>query len=240
MSPRVLIVDDEPSLVRGLQYAFERERFDVTVALDGAEAVSVALSEAFDLIVLDVMLPRLSGTEACKRIRATSAVPIIMLTARDAERDLLEGLEVGADDYMTKPFSAAELIGRARALLRRRELDRPLDQMVRTVGPIAIDLVHDTIEVDGRKVVLTPSEFKVLALLASDPGVVFTRRQIMERLWDSTHTGDEHTCEVHVSSLRRKIESDPSDPRHLLTVRGRGYMLTDKTVPLRQLLPRPR
>ena len=226
MSPRVLIVDDEPSLVRGLQYAFEREKFEVTVAVDGAEAVSVALSEAIDLVVLDVMLPRLSGLEACKRIRAASAVPIIMLTARDTERDLLEGLEFGADDYMTKPFSAAELLGRARALLRRRELDRPLDHTVRRVGPISLDLVHDRLEVRGRKVALTPSEFKVLALLAGAPDSVFTRRQIMERLWDSTHTGDEHVCEVHISSLRRKIESDPSDPRHLLTVRGRGYTLT--------------
>ena len=152
MSPRVLIVDDEPSLVRGLQYAFEREKFEVTVAVDGAEAVSLALSEAIDLVVLDLMLPRLSGLEVCKRIRAASPVPIIMLTARDTERDLLAGLEVGADDYMTKPFSAAELIGRVHALLRRRELDRPLDQTVRNVGPISIDLVHDKLEVRGRKV----------------------------------------------------------------------------------------
>jgi DNA-binding response OmpR family regulator len=238
VSPRVLVVDDEPSLVTVLQYAFEREGFEVVVARDGATAVSIALSQTIDLIVLDLMLPRLSGTEACKRIRETSAIPIIMLTARDTERDLLEGLEVGADDYMTKPFSAAELIGRARALLRRRELDRQLDRMVRRVGPIAIDLVHDTLEVEGRKVVVTPSEFKLLALLASDPGVAFTRRQIMERLWDSTHTGDEHTCEVHVSSLRRKIESDPSDPRRLLTVRGRGYMLVDDDVSLRRTLRR--
>ncbi len=209
MSPRILIVDDEPSLVRGLQYAFEREEFEVDVAVDGLEAVSVALSEAVDLIVLDVMLPKLSGTDVCRRIRAESAVPIIMLTARDAERDLLEGLRVGADDYMTKPFSAVELIGRVHALLRRRELDRASDQTIRRVGAISIDLVHDTVTVQGQKVTLTPSEFKILSLLAAEPGVVFSRRQIMERLWDSSHTGDEHACEVHVSSLRRKIKLEP-------------------------------
>jgi two-component system response regulator RegX3 len=225
MSPRILIVDDEPSLVRGLQYAFEREGFEVDVAVDGAEAVSLALAEAVDLIVLDVMLPKLSGTDACRRIRAQSAVPIIMLTARDSERDLLEGLRVGADDYMTKPFSAVELIGRVHALLRRRELDRASDQTVRKVGAISIDLVHDTVSVGDTKVTLTPSEFKILSLLAASPGVVFSRRQIMERLWDSTHTGDEHACEVHVSSLRRKIRLRPTDPQPLRTVRGRGYVL---------------
>ena len=132
---------------------------------------------------------------------------------------------------MTKPFSAAELIARVRALLRRRELDRGADQTQRTVGAISIDLVHDTVTVRGHKVTLTPSEFKILSLLASEPGVVFSRRQIMERLWDSTHIGDEHACEVHVSSLRRKIKLGPSEPQPLVTVRGRGYMLTE---------PRPR
>lgn len=148
-----------------------------------------------------------------------------MLTARDAERDLLEGLRVGADDYMTKPFSAAELIGRVRALLRRRELDRTSGMTVRTVGAISIDLVRDTVTVQGQKVTLTPSEFKILSLLAAEPGVVFSRRQIMERLWDSTHTGDEHACEVHVSSLRRKIKVGPAGAQPLRTVRGRGYVL---------------
>jgi DNA-binding response OmpR family regulator len=184
--------------------------------------------------VLDLTLPRLSGTEACKRIRAQSPVPIIMLTARDTERDLVAGLESGADDYMTKPFSAAELIARARALLRRRELDREADTTQRTVGAISIDLVHDSVTVRGRKVTLTPSEFKILSLLASEPGVVFSRRQIMERLWESTHIGDEHACEVHVSSLRRKIGLGQSEPQPLVTVRGRGYMLTEP-----QQRPRP-
>jgi len=242
VSPRILIVDDEPSLVRGLQYAFERENFEVDVAVDGLEAVSLALSEAVDLVVLDLMLPKLSGTDVCRRIRAENAVPIIMLTARDAERDLLEGLRVGADDYMTKPFSAAELIGRVRALLRRRELDRTSGKTVRTVGAISIDLVRDTVTVQGQKVTLTPSEFKILSLLAAEPGVVFSRRQIMERLWDSTHTGDEHACEVHVSSLRRKIKVGPAGLQPLRTVRGRGYVLvpSDRRLRARNLEePRP-
>jgi two-component system, OmpR family, response regulator RegX3 len=172
-----------------------------------------------------VMLPTLSGTDVCRQIRVHSAVPIIMLTARDAERDLLEGLEVGADDYLTKPFSSAELIGRIRALLRRRDLDRAAERPVLHVGDLTIDLVHDEVEVDGRRVPLTPSEFKVLSLLATQPGAVFSRRQIMERLWGSQHVGDEHTCEVHVSSLRRKLEPNALRPPRIVTVRGRGYSL---------------
>ena len=222
MSPRVLIVDDEPSIVHGLRYAFERESFDVDVSADGAQAVAIALSQPIDLVVLDLMLPRLSGIEACKRIRAENAVPIIMLTARDSERDLLDGLAVGADDYMTKPFSAAELIGRARALLRRRELDRGSEGTQHTIGELTIDLVHGTVSVRDTRVPLTPSEYKILNLLAGKPGVVFSRRQIMERLWESSHTGDEHACEVHVSSLRRKLGIEPQP---IVTVRGRGYKL---------------
>lgn len=226
MSPRILIVDDEPSLVRGVSYALERERFEVEVAVDGLAAVEAALDHAIDLVLLDSMLPGLSGPDVCRRIRARSTVPIIMLTARDSEQDLLEGLEVGADDYVTKPFSAAELVGRIRALLRRRELDRA-GAFVCEVGAIRIDLARDEVEVDGRPVLLTPSEFKVLSLLASSPGSVFTRRQIMERLWGSLYVGDEHTCEVHVSSLRRKIELAPASPARLITVRGSGYKLVD-------------
>ena len=231
MSPRILIVDDEPSLVRGVSYALEREQFEVEVATDGLAAVDAALDHAVDLVLLDSMLPGLSGADVCRRIRERSTVPIIMLTARDSEQDLLEGLEGGPDDYVTKPFSAAELVGRIRALLRRRELDRIGSELVREVGDMRIDLMHDEVEVDGRRVFLTPSEFKVLTLLASSPGSVFTRRQIMERLWGSSHVGDEHTCEVHVSSLRRKIEGDPMSPERLVTVRGSGYKLVAPAAP---------
>jgi two-component system response regulator RegX3 len=226
MSPRILVVDDEPSLVHGLTYALEREKYEVEVATDGEAAVEAALGQAVDLIVLDLMLPKLSGTEACKQIRARSDVPIIMLTAKDSERDLLDGLEVGADDYVTKPFSANELIGRISALLRRRELDRAAnEEVVRSVGGLTIDFVSDEVTVDGQRTALTPSEFKILSLLATDPGSTFSRRQIMEHLWGSTYVGDEHTCEVHVSSLRRKIEREPGSPERLVTVRGVGYAL---------------
>lgn len=227
MSPRILVVDDEPSLVATLTYALERENFEVSVAEDGEAAVEVALSGAFDLVLLDLGLPKLTGTEACRRIRAKSGVPIIMLTAKDSGLDLVLGLEVGADDYVTKPFSAEELLGRIRALLRRRELDRAAHgDMVRAVGGISIDVLHDQVTVDGTLVSLTPSEFKILNLLASTPGAVFTRRQILEHLWGSAHIGDVHTSEVHISSLRRKIES-PEAPKRLLTVRGVGYKLID-------------
>jgi DNA-binding response OmpR family regulator len=226
MSPRILVVDDEPSLVRGLTYALERDRFEVQVATDGEAAVDAALTQAVDLVILDLMLPKLSGEEACRTIRASSDVPIIMLTAKDSERDILAGLEIGADDYVTKPFSAAELIGRVNALLRRRALDQASnDQFVRTVGAIKIDLIRDEVTVEGKPVALTPSEFKILGLLAGEPGSVYTRRQIMEHLWGSTFTADEHTCEVHVSALRRKIERNPSTPERLVTVRGVGYTL---------------
>ena len=227
MSPRILVVDDEPSLVATLTYALERENFEVSVAEDGEAAVEVALSGAFDLVLLDLGLPKLTGTEVCRRIRAKSGVPIIMLTAKDSGLDLVLGLEVGADDYVTKPFSAEELLGRIRALLRRRELDRAAhSDMVRAVGGISIDVLHDQVTVDGALVSLTPSEFKILNLLASSPGTVFTRRQILEHLWGSVHIGDVHTTEVHISSLRRKIASREG-PKRLLTVRGVGYKLID-------------
>jgi two-component system response regulator RegX3 len=149
-----------------------------------------------------------------------------MLTALDSERDLVNGLEVGADDYVTKPFSAAELMSRVAAHLRRRELDRTANtRMTLSAGDIVVDLIADKVTVDGAPVLLTPSEFKILCLLAAAPGTTLSRREIMAHLWGSSHVGDEHTCEVHVSALRRKIESDPAEPRRLLTVRGEGYVL---------------
>jgi two-component system response regulator RegX3 len=226
VSPRILIVDDEPSLVTGLTYALEREQFEVEVATDGEAAVDAALSGAFDLVLLDLMLPKLSGTDVCRRIRARSTVPIIMLTAKDSALDLVVGFEIGADDYVTKPFVAAELLSRIRALLRRREIDRASNEkLVLRIGELEIDRVHGELTVAGANVPLTRSEFRILSLLATAPGAAFSRRQIMEHLWGSDHIGDEHTCEVHVSSLRRKIERNPSRPERIVTVRGVGYML---------------
>jgi two-component system response regulator RegX3 len=227
VSARVLIVEDEPLIAESVAYALRRERFAVDVAAEGHAALEAARGRTYDLVILDLTLPDLSGLDVCRRLRAESAVPIIMLTARGAELDRVVGLEVGADDYVTKPFSAAELVARVRALLRRRELDRaeaaagpPLQ-----IGGIRIDPVGHEVRVEARPVHLTPSEFKVLALLAERPGQVVTRLEIIERLWGTSHVGAWHTCDVHVSNLRRKLERDPARPERIVTVRGFGYKL---------------
>jgi len=226
MSPRVLVVDDEPALLQGLTYALTREHFDVTTATDGEAALEAARSQDFDVIILDLMLPKLSGVEVCRQLRAESAVPIIMLTAKDSEVDKVVGLEVGADDYVTKPFSALELLGRVRAILRRRELDRTDGSAsVLTIGGLRVDFARHELVVDGEPVSLTPSEFKVLYVLAQTPEEVVSKRSILEHLWESTFVGDQHACDVHISNLRRKVERDPSQPERIVTVRGFGYKL---------------
>jgi two-component system response regulator RegX3 len=226
MTPRILVVDDELALVETLIYALEQEQFDVAVASDGRSAINAALTQSIDLVLLDLMLPELPGEFVCREIRRHSHVPIIMLSAKSSETEIIEGLELGADDYITKPFSTAELIGRINAVLRRGRDDRPgKSDFVREVGDLSIDIERDTASIDGRPVQLTPSEFKVLALLARQPGAAYSRRQIMEHLWASRFTGDEHTCQVHISSLRRKLERDPRHPRRILTLRGIGYSL---------------
>jgi two-component system, OmpR family, response regulator RegX3 len=188
-------------------------------------ALQRAQNEHFDLVILDLMLPTLSGTEICRRLRADSPVPIIMLTARDAEADRVLGLEIGADDYITKPFSEVELLSRVRAILRRRELDRHRESTVRRLGGLTLDIVEHEVVVDGEPVALSPSEYKLLALLAEEPGRVFTRREIMQHLWQSTYVGDERACDAHVSTLRKKIERDPSHPERIVTIPAFGYKL---------------
>ena len=226
MSRRVLVVDDDPGIVDVVTYALKREGFDVDAVGDGTAALSAARKHLYDVVVLDVMLPGLSGIDVCRQLREESPVPILMLTAKDAEIDRVLGLELGADDYVTKPFSVAELVSRVRALVRRRQLDREDGAgAVRQVGGVRIDLVRHQVVADGKPVALTPSEFKLLALLAREPERVFTRRQIMEHLWDSPYVGDDHACEVHVSNLRRKLEPDPARPQRIATVRGIGYKL---------------
>jgi two-component system, OmpR family, response regulator RegX3 len=226
VSPRVLLADDDPGVADVVAYALRREGFDVATVEDGEAALAEASRAPYDVVVLDVMMPKLSGMDACRRLRAESSVPIVMLTAKDAEVDRVLGLELGADDYVTKPFSTAELVSRLRAVLRRRELDRAEGAgAVREVGGLRLDLARHEVTVDGRPVRLTRSEFKVLALLAEEPGRVFTRRQVMQHLWESDYVGDEHACDVHVSNLRRKIEHDPARPRRIVTVRGVGYKL---------------
>ena len=223
---RILVADDEPDILAPLEYAFRAEGWEVAIVQDGESALAQALAEPFDIVVLDVMMPGLPGMEVCRRLREQSSVPIVMLTARDAEVDRVLGLELGADDYVTKPYSVAELVSRVRAILRRRELDRQAGpQGLLSAGGIRLDFARHRVEVDGRAVELTPSEFRILALLAGEPERVFTRRQIMEHLWESPYVGDERACDVHVSNLRRKVERDPARPERILTVREVGYKL---------------
>ena len=225
MSHRVLLVDDEPAITDAVAYALTNEGFEVDVRVDGETGLAAGRDGGYDLVILDVALPRLSGVEVCRRLRAESDVPILMLSARDAEVDRVLGLEIGADDYVTKPFSMAELSGRVRAMLRRRELDRAGTATEHTVGGVRVDLVRHQVFVDGKEVALTPSEFKLLAFLAAEPERVFTRRQLMQHLWDSDYVGDERAADIHVSNLRRKLERDPAKPKRLITVRGAGYRL---------------
>ena len=222
----VLLVDDDPGVLDVVAFTLRREGFDVDEETDGARALAAARSRDYDIVILDVMLPQVSGTDVCRALRAESDVPIVMLTARDAEVDRVIGLESGADDYVTKPFSMTELLARVRAILRRRELDRANGgATVRRLGGLYLDLVRHEVTVDGEPVRLTLSEFKVLSLLAERPERVVSRRELMQHLWASEHVGDEHACEVHVSNLRRKIEVDPTRPQRLVTVRGMGYKL---------------
>ena len=214
----ILVVDDDPGVLDVVAFTLRREGFDVDEERDGARALEAARAREYDIVILDVMLPQISGTAVCEALRAESDVPIVMLTARDAERDRVLGLELGADDYVTKPFSIAELLSRVRAILRRRELDRA--NGVRQLGGLHLDLVRHEVAVDGKPVRLTLSEFKVLSLLAERSEHVVSRREIMQHLWASEHVGDEHACEVHISNLRRKI-----GPERLVTVRGVGYKL---------------
>ena len=222
----ILLVDDDPGVLDVVAFTLRREGFEVDEERDGTTALERALANGYDIVILDIMLPGMSGTDVCRALRAESDVPILMLTARDAEVDRVLGLELGADDYVTKPFSTAELLSRVRAILRRRELDRATGgATVRRLGGLQIDLGRHEVSVDGDRVHLTLSEFKVLSLLAEQPERVVSRRELMQHLWASEHVGDEHACEVHISNLRRKIEKDPSQPERLVTVRGMGYKL---------------
>ncbi len=231
-SGRILVADDEPSVRDAVGYALEQEGFEVTLAVDGDDAEEKVGDETprYDLLILDIMMPGRSGLDVCREVRARSPVPIILLTAKDAEVDKVVGLEVGADDYVTKPFSVRELLGRVRALLRRRELDRSTaggEGQTIEAAPVRIDLARHLVSVRGEPVNLTRSEFQVLRLLAESPGRVFSRLEIMEELWQSEFSGDVRACDVHISNLRQKIERDPQEPELVLTVRGIGYRLAE-------------
>ncbi|CAN02573.1 MULTISPECIES: response regulator transcription factor [Clavibacter] len=220
---RIMLVEDEASLSEPLAFLLQREGYEVDVVEDGPAAVASFDKDGADLILLDLMLPGLPGTEVCREIRTRSAVPIIMLTAKDSEVDIVVGLELGADDYVTKPYSTRELLARIRAVLRRRvEVDdEPLN--VLEVGSVRMDVERHTVEVDGREIAMPLKEFELLELLLRNAGRVLTRGQLIDRVWGSDYFGDTKTLDVHIKRIRSKIEREPSDPVLLVTVRGLGY-----------------
>ncbi|MDP9304235.1 MAG: response regulator transcription factor [Actinomycetota bacterium] len=229
-SSTILLVDDEDSIQKLLTYPLEREGYRVLQARDGEEALTRFASERVDLVVLDIMLPKLDGLEVCKRLRAESEVPIIMLTARDDELDKVLGLELGADDYITKPFSIREFRSRVRALLRRASVVRQVDEGddLITAEGLTIDLSRRAVEVGGERVQLTYVEFELLRILASHPGRVYSRRMLLEALWGGADYREPRTIDVHVRHLREKLERDPAEPGYILTVRGVGYRFRDR------------
>lgn len=226
MSERILIVEDEPLVARSLTYALRRESFEVDAVTTGVAALEAAETHPPSLVLLDLVLPGvLSGMDVCAQLRSMTAAPIIVLTARTAEMDKVLAFERGADDYVVKPFSLPELIGRIRAHLRRRELDRGDVVPARRVGDLEIDLARRAVTVAGEPIHLTPSEFDLLALLSERPGTVYARHDIVARLWSSDYVGDMRSCDAHVARVRRKIERDPRRPVRLVSVRGVGYKL---------------
>ena len=225
---RILLVEDEPSLVETVRYALEREGFGVTVARDGREALERFAAEPPDLVLLDLMLPAVSGLDVCRRIRESSMVPIVIVTAKDAEADKVAGLELGADDYVTKPFSVRELVSRVRANLRRSQMTvSDAAGEVLTGGPIRLDAARHEVTVHGDPVSFPPKEFELLESFLRSPGRLLTRERLIQRIWGDDYVGDTKTLDVHVKRLRQKIERDPHEPEHLVTVRGLGYKFVD-------------
>jgi DNA-binding response OmpR family regulator len=229
-SATILLVDDEEAVQKLLTYPLERDGYRVVQARDGEEALSRFSDRSIDLVVLDLMLPKLDGLEVCRRLRARSMVPIIMLTARDDELDKVVGLELGADDYITKPFSIREFRSRVRALLRRVAAQRagpPPEELIER-GELMIDSGKRTVEIRGEQAQLTYVEFELLRTLAAHPGRVYTRRMLLEALWGDADYRDPRTIDVHVRHIREKIEHEPKEPELILTVRGVGYRFRDR------------
>ena len=220
---RVLVVEDEESFSDALSFMLRREGYEVGVAADGAAALDEFDRHGADLVLLDLMLPGISGTEVCRTLRQKSTVPIIMVTAKDGEVDKVVGLEFGADDYVTKPFSSRELVARIRAVLRRRGEPEEMLPATLEAGPVRIDVDRHVVAVRGQTIAMPLKEFDLLELLVRNAGRVLTRGQIIDRVWGSDYVGDTKTLDVHVKRLRAKIEIDPPDPRLILTVRGLGY-----------------
>jgi two-component system response regulator RegX3 len=220
-----LLVEDEVSLVETIRYALEREGFRVDVAADGREALDRFAEGGPELIILDLMLPAVSGLDVCRRVREVSTVPIIMVTAKDSEADKVAGLELGADDYVTKPFSMRELVSRVRAHLRRSQMGSTptVDGSILSGGPVQMDVDRHEVRVEGSTVSFPPKEFELLETFLRAPGRLLTRELLIQRIWGDDYVGDTKTLDVHVKRVRQKIERDPHEPEHLLTVRGLGY-----------------
>ena len=224
---RILVVEDEDSFSEALTYLLGREGFEVGIANSGTKAIEEFDRTGADLVLLDLMLPGLSGTEVCRQLRTRSNVPIIMLTAKDSEVDKVVGLELGADDYVTKPYSSRELVARIRAVLRRNGDDAFLDHEshLLVAGPIRMDTERHLVSVDNNPINLPLKEFELLEFLMRNSGRVLTRLQLIDRVWGSDYVGDTKTLDVHIKRLRAKIEKDPAEPKHIQTVRGLGYKL---------------
>jgi two-component system response regulator RegX3 len=220
---RILVVEDEQSFSDPLSYLLRKEGYEVAIAEDGPTALEEFDRVGADLVLLDLMLPGLSGTEVCRQLRTRSTVPVIMLTAKDSEIDKVVGLEIGADDYVTKPYSSRELLARVKAVLRRGQESDELAPATLEAGPVRMDVDRHVVTVAGSHVSLPLKEFELLELLLRNAGRVLTRHQLIDRVWGSDYVGDTKTLDVHVKRLRSKVESDPGTPRHLVTVRGLGY-----------------
>lgn len=226
---KVLLVEDEPAYAEPLTYQLEREGFQVTATDDGSQALALFEQQDFDIVLLDLMLPGMPGTEICRQIRLTSQVPVIMLTAKDTEIDKVVGLEIGADDYVTKPYSFRELLARIRAVLRRGGAQDDFDtEEVLSTNGITLDIERHEVRVDGQTVSFPLKEFELLEVLMRNPGRVLTRGQLIDRVWGSDYVGDTKTLDVHVKRVRNKIEKTPSAPEKLVTVRGLGYKLNSE------------
>ncbi|WP_223622057.1 response regulator transcription factor [Microbacterium sp. EST19A] len=221
---RILLVEDEPDLADPLAYLLRREGYDVEISEDGPGALTAFRERGADIILLDLMLPGMPGTEVCRQIRSTSAVPIIMLTAKDSEVDIVVGLELGADDYITKPYSSRELLARMRAVLRRVvQAESELDERVLDGGRVSLDIDRHTVAVAGAQINMPLKEFELLEVLMRNSGRVLTRGQLIDRVWGSDYFGDTKTLDVHIKRIRSRIEENPSEPVMLVTVRGLGY-----------------
>jgi two-component system OmpR family response regulator len=227
-SNKILIVEDDRNLLDTLKYNLRKEGYKVVTAVDGAEALDVARREKPDLIILDIMLPKLSGFEVCRILRKEMTIPILMLTAKTEEIDKIVGLEIGADDYMTKPFSMRELMARLGAMLRRADISKlqlASEQKSLKIGDLEIDIGRHQAFFKGSQLNLTPKEYDLLVFLAKNKGFVFNREQLLDKVWGYDYAGDTRTVDVHIHWLRQKIESNPNNPKHLVTVRGTGYKL---------------